>query len=87
MAYMNKAKLKLASQLALTVKVKSKACSTERATHGASPEWHTLWDSAEYAHMALEVVLGTGPLDTLERAAEHNPEARNALARIQGHTS
>jgi hypothetical protein len=85
MGYMTKAKAKLISQLALSVKVAGKRTAEERITNGTTDAWHTFWDECEYSHMALEVLLGVRNVSELQAVAQYNTVARNALSRIEGH--
>jgi hypothetical protein len=86
MAYLTKAKAKLISQLALSVKVEGKRTAEERITNGPTDKWHTLWDKCEYSHMALEVLLGVRNVSELQAVAQYNTVARDALSRIEGYT-
>ena len=80
---MNKRKAKLITELALTVKVTGKQ-------HGKANSdtqfdaWNSTWDRCEYAHMAVQALLGdTARGEELMKATEYNEHARFVMQRLE----
>lgn len=79
MAYINKRTIELLKNLTLTVKVSAKR--QNKAEHDSS-EWHTLWDESQYAHMAIDAILGEKVIaQQLREAAAVNDVARQVIDR------